>query len=95
MHTTKELDRTSFEYQVHGDGVSRETVMPRVTPEERVGVVMGTGIEGLGAGTFILSCVTAFYEALLNRLPSGDSALKPHRSRLQLPIFSEGESKIR
>ena len=33
MHTTKELDRTSFEYQVHGDGVSQETVMPRVTPD--------------------------------------------------------------
>ena len=64
MHTTKELDRTSFEYQVYGDGVSRETVMPHVTADERVGVVMGTGIKGLGAGTFILSCVTAFYDYL-------------------------------
>lgn len=64
MHTTKELDRTSFEYRVDGDRVSQETVMPHVTWDDRVGVVMETGIEGLGAGTFVLSCVTAFYDYL-------------------------------
>ena len=64
MHTTKELNSTSFEYRVDGDVVSRETVMPSITSDDRIGVVMGTGIEGLGAGNFILSCVTAFYEYL-------------------------------
>ncbi|WP_162319357.1 hypothetical protein [Haloarcula limicola] len=64
MHTTKDLDSPSFEYQSDGDRVSRETVMPRITSTERVGVAMGTGAEGLGAGTFVLSCVTAFYEYL-------------------------------
>ncbi|QHS18061.1 hypothetical protein GWK26_13365 [haloarchaeon 3A1-DGR] len=64
MHTTKELDGTSFEYRVDGDVVPGETVMPSVTSDDRVGVVMGTGVEGLGAGTFILSCVTAFYDHL-------------------------------
>jgi hypothetical protein len=64
MHTTKELDETSFEYQIGGDVVPRETVMPSVTPDDRVGVVMGTGAEGLGAGNFILSYVTAFYDYL-------------------------------
>ncbi|ADB62844.1 hypothetical protein Htur_3996 (plasmid) [Haloterrigena turkmenica DSM 5511] len=64
MHTTKELDSTSFEYRVDGDVVPRETVMPHVTSDDRVGVVMGTGVEGLGAGNFVLSCVTAFYDYL-------------------------------
>ncbi|WP_081927451.1 hypothetical protein [Halobellus rufus] len=64
MHTTKELDGSSFEYLVDGDVVARDTVMPSVTSDDRVGVVMGTGAEGLGAGNFILSCVTAFYDYL-------------------------------
>lgn len=64
MHTTKELDSTSFEYRVDGDVVSRETVMPHITSDDRVGVVMGTGVEGLGTGNFVLSCVTAFYDYL-------------------------------
>lgn len=64
MHTTKELDSTSFEYRVNGDVVPRETVMPHVTSDDRVGVVMRTGVEGLGAGNFVLSCVTAFYDYL-------------------------------
>lgn len=38
--------------------------MPSVTSDSRVGVVMGTGIEGIGAANFILSCVTAFYDHL-------------------------------
>lgn len=64
MHTTNELDSTSFKYRVDGEIVSRETVIPSVTSDDRVGVVMGTGIEGLGAGNFLLSRVTAFYEYL-------------------------------
>lgn len=64
MHTTTELDRSSFEYRIDGDVVSRETVMPPVESDGRVGVVMGAGTEGLGAGLFILSCVTAFYDHL-------------------------------
>lgn len=64
MHTIKELDGTSFEYQVDGNIVPRETVMPSVTSDDRVGVVMGTGAEGLGAGNFILSCVISFYDYL-------------------------------
>ena len=64
MHTTQELESASFEYRIDGDVVSRETVMPSVTSEDRLGVVMGTGGEGLGAGSFILSCITAFYDHL-------------------------------
>lgn len=64
MHTTEELETTSFEYRVDGDVVPRETVLPPVTSDGRVGVVMRTGVEGLGAGNFVLSCVTAFYDCL-------------------------------
>lgn len=64
MHTIEELDSTSFEYRRDGDVVPREAVMPPVTAAGRVGVVMGTGVEGLGAGAFVLSCVTAFYDYL-------------------------------
>lgn len=38
--------------------------MPHITSDDRVGVVMETGTEGLGAGNFVLSCVTAFYDYL-------------------------------
>lgn len=38
--------------------------MPELTPDDRVGVVMETGLAGLGAGVFILSCVISFYESL-------------------------------
>lgn len=64
MHTVGELDSAAFEYLVDDDVVAREAVMPHITPEERVGVVMESGADGLGAGTFVLSCVTAFYEYL-------------------------------
>jgi len=38
--------------------------MPSITPTDRVGVVMGTPTEGIDAGNFVLSCVTAFYDCL-------------------------------
>lgn len=64
MHTTKELDRTSFEYRIDGSTVSQEEAMPNLTSDDRVGIVMRTGPEGIGAGNFILSCVTTFYDYL-------------------------------
>ena len=64
MHTIDELARTDFEYRSNGSVVSRDAVMPDLTLEDRVGVVMGPGTDGLGAGNFILSCVIAFYDHL-------------------------------
>jgi len=64
MHTTEELDSTSFEYRVDGNEISRETVLPSVSSDDRIGVVMGRGDEGIGAGNLILSYVTAFYDHL-------------------------------
>jgi len=83
MHTTQEIDSTSFEYRVNGEVVARETVMPHLTSDDRVGVVMGTGIEGLGAGNFILSCVTEFYD-YLNRNREGDFFEYPDYYTFQL-----------
>ena len=64
MHTAEELTGRDFEYRSGGEVVARETVMPAVTPADRVGVVMGAGTDGLGAGNFVLSCITAFYDHL-------------------------------
>lgn len=64
MHTADELDGSDFEYRADAEVVPRDAVMPHITPTDRVGVVMGTGSDGLGAGTFVLSCVTAFYDRL-------------------------------
>lgn len=70
MHTAEALSGADFEYQ-SGDGdVSRDAVMPSITPEDRVGVAMSAGIDGIGAGNFVLSCVTAFYDHL--RATTGD-----------------------
>jgi hypothetical protein len=64
VHTTEELDRTDFEYRSGGRTVSRNEVMPPIAVHDRVGVVMDTGADGVGAGNFLLSCVTAFYDRL-------------------------------
>lgn len=64
MHTAAELEATDFEYRSDGDVVSRDEVLPTITPAERVGVVMDDGTDGLGAGNLILSCITAFYDSL-------------------------------
>lgn len=64
MHTAEELEAPDFEYLSDGKPVSRSDVMPTIAPEDRVGVVMGTGTDGIAAGNFILSCVTAFYDHL-------------------------------
>lgn len=64
MHTVEELGAQEFEYVSGGDSVSRSDVMPSIAPNDRVGVVMGTGTDGIGATNFILSCVTAFYDRL-------------------------------
>lgn len=64
VHTVEKLDGTDFVYRSGGRTVSRAEVMPTITPEERVGVVMDRGTDGIGAGNFVLSCVVAFYEHL-------------------------------
>lgn len=64
MHTAEELATSSFDYRVSGKPVSRSEVMPDITLDTRVGIVMGTPTEGIDAGNFVLSCVTAFYDHL-------------------------------
>lgn len=64
MHTAEELTTSSFDHRVAGKPVSRSEVMPAITLDTRVGIVMGAPTEGIDAGNFILSCVTAFYDRL-------------------------------
>lgn len=64
MHTAEELTTSSFDYRVAGKSVSRNEVMPDSTLDTRVGIVMGAPTEGIDAGNFVLSCVTAFYDRL-------------------------------
>ena len=67
MHTTDELTAGTFEYRRDGEAVPRLDVMPAMAVEDRLGVVMASPTDGLGAGNFLLSCVTAFYDALRER----------------------------
>jgi hypothetical protein len=64
MHTTDELTSETFEYRRAGEAVPRTGVMPAMAVEDRLGVVMASPTDGLGAGNFVLSCVTAFYDRL-------------------------------
>jgi hypothetical protein len=64
MHTTEELTAETFEYRRDGDAVPRSEVMPAMSVDDRLGVVMASQTDGLGAGNFVLSCVTAFYDRL-------------------------------
>lgn len=64
MHTLDELDRADFRYRSNGREVPRDEVMPSIGIEDRVGVVMDQGPDGIGAGNFILSCVIDFYDTL-------------------------------
>ncbi|WP_458188808.1 hypothetical protein [Haladaptatus sp. NG-WS-4] len=61
MHTTNELSSEAFEYRVDGVAVDGYDVMPSVAVDDRLGVVMDDPADGLGAGNFLLACVTAFY----------------------------------
>lgn len=67
MHTTHELNADSFEYRRDGQPVRRAAVMPAVGIDGRLGVVMAAPEDGLGAGNFVLSCVTEFYDRLRER----------------------------
>jgi hypothetical protein len=64
MHTTHELSDEAFEYRRDDAVVDGREVMPSVTVDDRLGVVMDDPADGLGAGNFVLACVTAFYDRL-------------------------------
>lgn len=58
MHTAEALAATDFQYQN-----STETApMPDIAVSDRLGVVVREPFDGIGAATFVLSCVTGFYD---------------------------------
>jgi hypothetical protein len=67
MHTTHELSSEAFEYRTDGVAVDAGAVLPPIAVEDRLGVVMDGPGDGLGAGNFLLACVTAFYDRLRER----------------------------
>lgn len=67
MHTLDHLTATDFHYRSSGRAVGRDEVLPAIDLQDRLGIVMGTGAEGLGAANFLLSCVIAFYDRLGER----------------------------
>lgn len=67
MHTQHELTSETFAYRRGGEPVTREAVLPPISVADRLGVVMADPVDGLGAGNFVLSCVTAFYDVIRER----------------------------
>lgn len=67
MHTLDELEAADFRYVSDGRSVGKDEVMPSISIADRLGVVMGNGTEGLGAGTFVLASVIDFYDTLRER----------------------------
>jgi hypothetical protein len=64
MHTLEELEAADFRYVSDGRPVRKKEVMPELSIDGRLGIVMGHGTEGIGAGNFILSSVIDFYDTL-------------------------------
>lgn len=64
MHTTDELSSETFEYRVDEAVVPGDEVMPHIAVADRLGLVVEDPADGLGAGNFVLACVTAFYDRL-------------------------------
>ncbi|MFB6220904.1 MAG: hypothetical protein ABEH90_05635 [Halolamina sp.] len=64
MHTARELTNDAFDYYRDGEPVPRSAALPSITISDRLGVVMAEPSDGMGAGNFILACVTAFYDRL-------------------------------
>lgn len=64
MHTAWELINDAFDYYQNDEPVGREDVLPPISVADRLGVVMADSSDGLGAGNFVLACVTAFYDRL-------------------------------
>lgn len=64
MHTLDELEAADFRYVSDGRAVPKNEMMPEIAIGDRLGIVMGHGTEGIGAGNFILSSVIDFYDTL-------------------------------
>lgn len=61
MHSTS-VQSGDFEIEWRGEALSHADYFADITDTDRVGVVIPGGLEGLGAATLIMGCVTAFYD---------------------------------
>jgi hypothetical protein len=62
MHSSEALAATDFHYRRADESCAKENVMPDISIPDRLGVVIRDPFGGIGAATFVLSCVTAFYD---------------------------------
>lgn len=62
MHSSEALAATDFQYRRAGESRARVDVMPDIAISDRLGVVVRDPFDGIGAVTFVLPCVTAFYD---------------------------------
>lgn len=62
MHSSKAIAATDFTYRYDDKSTGLDAVMPDITIPDRLGVVLRESFDGLGAATFVLVCVTVFYD---------------------------------
>ena len=63
MHTAEALSATDFQYRPTDRTRTGTDSIPDVTVSDRLGVVTRDPFDAIGAATFVLSCVTDFYDA--------------------------------
>ena len=62
MHTSSQLKSDDFVFIRDGQPVPMSDLVPGLTVLDRLGVVMRGPADGVGAGSLLLACVTAFYD---------------------------------
>lgn len=62
MHSSEALASSDFQDWRADASCTKAEVMPDIAVLDRLGVVIRDPFDGIGAATFVLSCVTAFYD---------------------------------
>jgi hypothetical protein len=71
MHSSDELSSGDFAIRIDGERASLADVLPGFDGRSRLGVVLRDDFGVVGASGLLLAAVTAFYDAMRERYPSG------------------------
>jgi hypothetical protein len=63
MHTAGQLDKSMFDVKIRGQASTREALLPRWQPHDRLGVIVHDPLGGVGASLLVQIAITAFYDA--------------------------------